>query len=109
MEIKGKVALVTGGSKGIGRGIAEALVIAGAQVCLTARKAGEVNAAATSLNELGPGPVTGKVCDVQDVEQVRTLFRDLETEFGGLDILVNNAGIDFFGSVETTSPEEFRA
>jgi NAD(P)-dependent dehydrogenase (short-subunit alcohol dehydrogenase family) len=109
MEIKGKVALVTGGSKGIGRGIAEALVAAGAQVCVSARKTEDVNAAAKSLNELGPGPVTGKVCDVQDFEQVRMLFRNVETEFGGLDILVNNAGIGIFGPVENTSPEDFRA
>jgi NAD(P)-dependent dehydrogenase (short-subunit alcohol dehydrogenase family) len=109
MEIKGKVALVTGGSKGIGLGIAEALVIAGAPLCITARNSNEVNAAANSLNERGAGPVIGKVCDVRDFEQVRTVFREIEAELGGLDILVNNAGIGIFGPVADTSPDDFAA
>jgi 3-oxoacyl-[acyl-carrier protein] reductase len=109
MEIKGKVALVTGGTKGIGRGIAEALVREGAQVYLSARNAAEIEATAKALNELGPGPVAGSVCDVQDYEQIRALFSDLEAKFGSLDILVNNAGIGIFGSVEETSPEDFAA
>jgi NAD(P)-dependent dehydrogenase (short-subunit alcohol dehydrogenase family) len=109
MEIKGKVALVTGGTEGIGRGIAEALVVAGAQVFLSARRQQEVTATAQALNERGPGPVAGSVCDVQHFEQVQALFKQVESTFGGLDILVNNAGIGIFGPVEEMSPEDFGA
>ena len=109
MDITGKVALVTGGTKGIGRGIAEALVKARAQVFLSARSAEEVETTANALNELGPGPVTGSVCDLQNFSDVRSLFRSVETTLGGLDILVNNAGIGIFGSVESMSPEDFEA
>jgi 3-oxoacyl-[acyl-carrier protein] reductase len=109
MDVKGKVALVTGGTKGIGRGIAEALIRAGAQLYLSARNAEEVDATARALNELGPGPVSGSVCDVQDFQQVKSLFGKVSATFGGLDILINNAGIGIFGPVERTSPEDFQA
>ena len=100
-----KIAIVTGGSKGIGRAIAESLVTAGARVIITARHEDEIARAVSQLNTVGPGSAKGKVCDVRDYNQVKSLFADLDA----LDILINNAGIGIFAPVESTSVEDFRA
>jgi 3-oxoacyl-[acyl-carrier protein] reductase len=109
MKLTGKSAIVTGGTKGIGRGIAEALVREGVNVCLSARHEEEVEQAVGELGDAGEGKVAGAVCDVRDYEQVRALVAHAVSEFGGLDILVNNAGVGIFASVEELSPEDFRA
>ncbi|MCA1615811.1 MAG: SDR family oxidoreductase [Acidobacteria bacterium] len=109
MELKGKAAVVTGSTKGIGRAVAEALVRAGADVCVSARDAGEIERAVDELGDAAGGRVTGAVCDVRDYEEVRALFAHAAAEFGGVDILVNNAGVGRFGRVEEMSPEDFRA
>ncbi|MFL6227308.1 MAG: SDR family oxidoreductase [Pyrinomonadaceae bacterium] len=109
MEIKGKSAVVTGGTKGIGRAIAESLVREGMNVCISARDAGEIERAVTELGDAGEGIVTGAVCDVRDYDGVRALFEHAAGELGGVDVLVNNAGIGIFGRVDDMSPEDFRA
>ncbi len=109
MDLNGKVAIVTGGTKGIGRGIAEALVREGTDVCISARKRSEIDETVGVLAGLEKGRVTGIVCDVCDHSQVKALFERTIADFGGLDILVNNAGIGIFSSVEEMSPEVFRA
>jgi len=98
-----KTALVTGGTKGIGRAIAESLIKAGARVTITARNEDEIKAAVSQLNAIGPGTATGHVCDVRDYNQVKSVFGDLD----GLDILINNAGVGIFASVESMSVEDF--
>jgi 3-oxoacyl-[acyl-carrier protein] reductase len=103
--LDGKIALVTGGSRGIGRGIAEALHREGATVFLTARDA---QAAAAAAKQVGTR-AHGHGCDVRDFDQVRRLFADIDRDADGLDILVNNAGIGIFKSVEETTPDEWRA
>ena len=105
MNLKGKTAIVTGGTKGIGRAIADALLGEGLSVCISARKQDEIELA---VKELGRSTV-GFVCDVRDYQQVRTMINYTATELGGLDILVNNAGIGIFETVEDTSAEDFRA
>jgi 3-oxoacyl-[acyl-carrier protein] reductase len=109
MELSGKVAIVTGGTKGIGRGIAEALVREGASVCITARKENEIKEATEALNKLGGGKALGFVCDVRDYAQVQSLFARTAAALGGVDILVNNAGIGMFAPVAEMSPADFRA
>jgi NAD(P)-dependent dehydrogenase (short-subunit alcohol dehydrogenase family) len=109
MELKGKSAIVTGSTKGIGRAIAESLVGEGMNVCLSARSEDEVKRAVDELSDAGAGRVTGAVCDVRDYEEVRALFEHTVAEFGGVDVLVNNAGIGLFQTVEEMSPEDFRA
>jgi 3-oxoacyl-[acyl-carrier protein] reductase len=109
MNLTGKVAIVTGGTKGIGRGIAEALARDGAQLCIGARDARDIAAATEALNELGSGKAVGFVCDVRDHSQVKALFAKATSEFGGVDILVNNAGVGMFAPVEEMAPEDFRA
>ncbi|MBA3765879.1 MAG: SDR family oxidoreductase [Acidobacteria bacterium] len=109
MNLNGKTAIVTGGTKGIGRAIAEALVREGAGVCISARHEDEIERAVSELGELGEGEVTGAVCDVRDYEEVKALIAHTVAELGGVDILINNAGIGLFASVEELSPEDFRA
>jgi len=100
-----KSALVTGGTKGIGRAIAESLIKTGARVAITARHEDEIAQAVSQLNTIGPGTATGHVCDVRDYNQVKSVFARLDS----LDILINNAGVGIFGSVESMSVEDFRA
>jgi 3-oxoacyl-[acyl-carrier protein] reductase len=99
MELKGKVAVVTGGTKGIGRGIAEALLGRGMRVVVGARTEGDVRGAE---EEMGEG-VRGVVCDVRDPGQCTALVEKAVSAFGGVDVLVNNAGVGIFRSVEELS------
>jgi len=109
MNLNGKVAIVTGGTKGIGRAIAESLVREGIDVCVSARKRSEIDQTVGALTGLEKGRITGIVCDVCDHSQVKALVERTIAEFGGLDILVNNAGIGIFSTVEAMAPEDFRA
>jgi 3-oxoacyl-[acyl-carrier protein] reductase len=109
MEIKGKSAVVTGSTKGIGRAVAESLAREGVNVCVSARDVDEIKRAVDGLSDLGDAQVTGAVCDVRDYESVRALFAHAVAELGGVDVLVNNAGVGLFGRVEEMSPEDFRA
>ena len=108
MELKGKTAIVTGATKGIGRAIAEALAGEGMNVLISARDAEEVNRAAEEITERGGGRALGVRCDVRKHEDVRALV-ERAAEFSSLDVLINNAGIGKFGTVEEMSPEDFRA
>jgi NAD(P)-dependent dehydrogenase (short-subunit alcohol dehydrogenase family) len=103
--LDGKVAVVTGGNRGIGRGIVEALAGEGARVALTARERGR---AETAAREVGGGTL-GFGCDVRDPEQVARMFRDVTTAAGGVDVLVNNAGIGIFKPVDQLTLEDWRA
>jgi 3-oxoacyl-[acyl-carrier protein] reductase len=103
--LEGKVAVVTGGNRGIGRGISEALHGEGATVVLTARDAG---AASRAAGEIG-ARATGLPCDVRDEAAVGRLFAEVEKRHGGCDVLVNNAGIGVFGPVAEMKPEDWRA
>ena len=103
--LEGKVAVVTGGNRGIGRGIAEALAREGATVALTSRNA---KAAEQAAREIG-GSTLGLPCDVRSYESVQHLFGEVERRAGGTDILVNNAGIGLFAAVAETAPDDWRA
>ena len=109
MNLQRKTAIVTGGTKGIGRAITEALVREGLSVCISARKQSEIDESVRQLNQVSAGRALGFVCDVREHEQVKALINHTVKELGGLDILVNNAGIGIFETVEKTSPEDFRA
>lgn len=109
MELSGKTAIVTGGTRGIGRAIAESLVRAGVNVSISARNQIEIDRAVAGLNAVGSGRAAGFVCDVRDDAQVKIYFAETVEQFGGLDILVNNAGIGMFAPVESMSVDDFRA
>ena len=89
-ELEGKVALVTGGSRGIGKSIAEHLAAAGARVAVVGRDTDRASAAAAALPGEGH---RGYGCDIGDPAAIEPLVKAVETDFGSLDILVNNAGI----------------
>ena len=89
IDLSGKVALVTGSTRGIGRAIAETLAGAGALVAVVGRDLARAEAAAA---EIGHG-ARGFACDVSDTAQVTALVAAVEAAFGTLDILVNNAGL----------------
>jgi NAD(P)-dependent dehydrogenase (short-subunit alcohol dehydrogenase family) len=109
MDLAGKTAIVTGGTKGIGRAIAESLIKAGVNVSLSARHQGDIDRAVAELNKAGKGRAAGFVCDVRDEAQVRSYFAQTVEQFTGVDILVNNAGIGMFVPVESMSADDFRA
>ncbi len=100
-----KVALVTGGTRGIGRSIAEKLLGAGAAVVICGRWQAGVNQALEEMN--AAGQVTGRPCDVARYEEVADLFRFIDESFGRLDILINNAGMGLFRNVELIAQEEW--
>ena len=109
MDLTNKTAIVTGGSKGIGRAIASELVSAGLAVAITGRDEDTLKKTVSQLNRGRSGIAKGYICDVRDYNQVRSVFAAIATDAGGIDILVNNAGIGLFERVESTSPDDFRA
>lgn len=106
MEINEKVAVVTGGTKGIGRAIAERLLKEGAKVFICARDKFELKRALERLSALGQ--TEGEVCDVRSEAQVKMMLDECTRLFGGVDILINNAGIGIIGkTVEEMTATEF--
>jgi gluconate 5-dehydrogenase len=90
-RIDGKVALVTGGSRGLGLQIAEALAEAGATVAITARREAGLSEAVARLQDLG-FTATSETCDISNNDQVEAAVSAVLDKFGHIDILVNNAG-----------------
>ena len=88
----GKIALVTGGGTGVGRGIAEALSAEGYTVVITGRRAEVLEKAASDMASQTGGTVRAITADIGDAAAVARLFEAIRTEFGRLDLLVNNAG-----------------
>lgn len=107
MDLTGKTALVTGGSKGIGYGVAAALVKEGVNVTITARTQSDVEGAARSLNEMGPGRALGLTCDVRDLSDQQRVVDETVRAFGGLEVLVANAGVGHFASIGDMTPEQW--
>ncbi|GKU78155.1 SDR family NAD(P)-dependent oxidoreductase [Paenibacillus sp. L3-i20] len=90
-SIEGKVAIVTGASKGIGYGLAKAIAASGAKVAVTARNRDDLTALVDEISAEG-GIASAYSLDVRDVIAIRSVFQQVVNDFGSLDILVNNAG-----------------
>src|SRR5690606_25130532 len=90
-KLNGKVAIVTGGAQGIGRGIVEAYINAGARVLLCDINAAAIDRAVAELEAIQPGRVLGRVVDVTCKEQAQGMVEAAIAHFGRLDVLVNNA------------------
>jgi NAD(P)-dependent dehydrogenase (short-subunit alcohol dehydrogenase family) len=106
-SLNGKVALVTGGSRGIGLAIARALVHDGVQVAVTGRGAAHLSAARPKIEAAGPGKVETLQADVRRQDEVARAVDATAARFGGLDILINNAGIGIFADVATMTAEQW--
>jgi NAD(P)-dependent dehydrogenase (short-subunit alcohol dehydrogenase family) len=106
-SLRGKVALVTGGSRGIGLAIARALVADGVQVAVTGRDDAHLSAARPSIEAAGPALVETLKADVRQYSEVERAVAAIVTRFGGLDIVVNNAGIGIFADVADMSPGQW--
>lgn len=106
LRVDGRVALVTGGSRGLGLGMALALAHQGADVALAARTAGELARGADQIRALGRRALTLPL-DVTRVEEIRGVVQRVHDEFGRLDILVNAAGINLRKPADTFTEEEW--
>jgi NAD(P)-dependent dehydrogenase (short-subunit alcohol dehydrogenase family) len=93
-DFKGRTALITGATRGIGFGIAEELLARGANVCITARKADELEEAVRSLDPDGTGRAISARGSADDEEHQRTAVTETVRQFGRLDLLVNNAAVN---------------
>ena len=98
-SLQGKVAVVTGGTRGIGREVARALVGEHADVVICGRDKAQVRQVGADLSKRGPGRCAGIACDVRRYAEVEALMRHAAETFGGVDILVNNAGVAGRGAV----------
>ena len=103
-----RIAIVTGGSRGIGRGITEALLGEGWRVFLCSRGQGSVDEALRDLGERFAGRVEGRAVDVRRQEEVETFVAWVLDEARRIDYLVNNAGLGRFGPVDELSGEQWR-
>jgi 3-oxoacyl-[acyl-carrier protein] reductase len=104
-SLQGRSAIVTGGSKGIGRGIAETFAAAGVNVLVTARNQADLDATVTALAKQ-PGRVSGLATDVTDPEDCRRAVQTAVGLHGGLDIVCANAGIFPSGRLEDLTPDD---
>jgi len=105
--LRGKVALVTGGSRGIGLAIARALVADGMQVTVTGRNAAHLSSARPAIEKAGPGAVETLQADVRRYDEIARAIDATAARFGGLDVLVNNAGLGIFKDVADMQPAEW--
>jgi 3-oxoacyl-[acyl-carrier protein] reductase len=105
---KGKIAIVTGGSRGIGRGVAEALLGEGWRVRFCSRSDRSVEEAQGELRERFGDAVAGRAVDVRNQEAVDRFVEETLREEGRIDCLVNNAGLGIFGAVDELTGDQWR-
>lgn len=107
-NLAGRVAIVTGSTRGIGRSIAESLLDAGAGVVINGRDARATTAVAERLAESAGGRVIGVAADVSDPLSCERLIAESVAEFGGIDFVVNNAGVGIMKSIADLTWDEWR-
>ena len=108
-RLSGKVAVITGGSSGIGFAIAQALIAEGSNIVITGRKEEKLKDAAAQLNSVGAGRAVGHLCDVREPYSIDAVFDMVKIRFRRIDVLVNNAGISQAPTpIENTSVEMWR-
>lgn len=101
-------ALITGGSKGIGYGIAASLLEQNMKVAITGRSKRSIDEAVTTLSKIGKGEVIGIQSDVRDSVSQKMAVNEIVKKWGKLDVLVANAGIGYFGSIEELTDEQWQ-
>ncbi len=104
-----RVGIVTGGTKGIGRAVAEALLEAGLDVVVSARTEADVGAVSAELARAAdPGRVLGAVCDVRSAADCQRLADETMGRFGRVDVLVNNAGVGRFAPIQELTLDDWQ-
>ena len=106
-NLEGKTAIITGGTKGIGLGIAESMMAAGMNVLITGRTQAAVDAAVIELNKSEKGKAIGLEADVRNYESQVACVDAIVKAFGKLDVLVANAGVGHFASIEDMTAEQW--
>jgi len=106
-NIKNKTALITGGTKGIGYGIAQSMLNEGMNVAITGRTSEGVKTAELKLAKIGSGEVMGIVSDVRDAESMKNAVKSIINKWGQLDVLIANAGVGHFGSIMDLTHEQW--
>ena len=107
-KLENKIVLITGGSKGIGYGVAEVLMREKMKVAITSRSQEAAEEAAARLNQPGIGEAMGIGADVRDLSLQEKAVERIIQQWGALDVLIANAGIGYFGSIESLTPEQWR-
>lgn len=105
--LEGKIALITGGSKGIGFGIAKALAAQGMNVAITSRDHEAANAAATTINSHYPDSTVGFGCDVRDYTAQLDVANKIYKLWGNIELVVANAGIGHFAAVDDLTIDQW--
>src|SRR5215467_3785667 len=100
MPGNGRIAIVTGGSRGIGRGVVEALLREGWRVSFCSQSSSSVEEAHSELAQTHGDAVAGKAVDVRRQEEVDAFVQEVLAREGRIDVLVNNAGLGTFGAVD---------
>lgn len=108
MAIENKTALITGGSSGIGFGIAAALLQEGMNVAITSRSKERADKAAGKLKDVGSGEVLSIEADVRNLSAQQKAVKEVLDHWGQLDLLVANAGLGHFGSIEELTEEQWK-
>jgi 3-oxoacyl-[acyl-carrier protein] reductase len=108
MALRYKTALITGGSKGIGLGIAQALVAEGMNVAITGRGKEAIDSALRTLNGIREGAAMGVVSDARDLASQQAAVKSLLDKWGRLDVLVANAGLGHFAPVDQLTVEQWK-
>ena len=106
-DIKNKVILITGGSKGIGLGVAHMLLREGAKVAITGRNQNAVQRVANELKNQFGDQIIGLAADVRSFEDQERCVAEILNRWDRLDVLVANAGVGHFGSIETLTPAQW--
>ncbi len=107
-NLNGKTAFITGGTKGIGFSIAEAMLKEGMKVLITGRTQESIDKAIKTLSEIDENRVLGFVADVRDLEAQQKAVETIIQKWNHLDVLIANAGVGHFGSIETLTSEQWQ-
>jgi NAD(P)-dependent dehydrogenase (short-subunit alcohol dehydrogenase family) len=103
-----RTALITGGSKGIGYGVAEVLIKEGVKVAITSRSSVAAELAAAKLNEINPGHALGMAADVRDLASQQRIVDAIIQQWERLDYVIANAGVGHFAPIQELTPEQWQ-
>lgn len=106
-NLENKVAIITGGSKGIGYGVAESLMAQGMKVAITSRSQENADTAVKSLQKGERGEVIGIAADVRNLDSQKKVVKQVLEKWGKLDLMVANAGVGHFASIEELTEEQW--